>query len=787
MRFFLLVYLSVFLYNNAASQNVTIPDAAFLAALIQSGVDTNADGAIQVSEAKSISALNVSHAGISSMEGVQAFINLTTIICEGNFITFLDLSGINALEHIDVSNNQLNELILSPLSSLASFDCSNNMLTSVDLSSSTDINFININNNFFSAIDINHMVNLTSLFCRNNLIPELDLSSSQMIAELDCAFNLLTALDCSGLSSLAFLEIEGNPLGAIDLSNCSSLTEIMINSNSLETLDVIGCTSLGGLFLFDARITELDLSTLPDLQNLELISCEELRIIYFKNGTPDDVWGFDFENMPNWRVFCVDEEDIDDWEAFFQTTSFTNILLGSYCPSSSSSGFNYELSGHVQYDVLDNGCSDGAISVSNQRLEISNDQDSYIFTTDSTGSFELLTFEGDHRIVPLINNAIISTPSELNVSFPGSNSQVFEKFCLSSDELFQDVSINVYPLDLSRPGFENTYVLSYRNLGTIPVSGDIRLSFPVTVEYLESTVLPSAVFDNFLNWEYADLKPYEEKQILITFRLNSPMDEPPLNDGDAVSFIANVTPLQEDVDPANNQFLLRDPVVNSFDPNDKTCLQGDQITPDMVGELLSYKIRFENLGSAEAVNIVVLDTIDTSVFDISSAEPVDASHSYRFRVIDENVLEFVFENIYLGFEDDVNDGFVIFKIRTVPGLQLGDVIENKAGIYFDFNFPIITNIASTEVSETVSVSDVNKDLRINLFPNPGSGIIHLSCPLTIERIVVRKKDGSVVLFNNSVNSSKTVIDIGDLSPQILFLDLFYDGYKSTHKLVVSPN
>ena len=71
---------------------------------------------------------------------------------------------------------------------------------------------------------------------------------------------------------------------------------------------------------------------------------------------------------------------------------------------------------------------------------------------------------------------------------------------------------------------------------------------------------------------------------------------------------------------------LRQPIVNSFDPNDKTCLQGNVVMDSTLGRYLDYMIRFENTGTAEAVNITIEDEIETEVFDINTLRIVDASH-----------------------------------------------------------------------------------------------------------------------------------------------------------------
>ncbi len=72
--------------------------------------------------------------------------------------------------------------------------------------------------------------------------------------------------------------------------------------------------------------------------------------------------------------------------------------------------------------------------------------------------------------------------------------------------------------------------------------------------------------------------------------------------------------------------------VDSYDPNDKTCLEGTTITPAMVGEYVHYVIRFENTGTYPAENIVVKDMIDLAKFDINTLIPIKGSHEFVTKI-----------------------------------------------------------------------------------------------------------------------------------------------------------
>ena len=82
---------------------VDISDDAFLNALIEEGVDTNGDGLISSEEAEAVISLYVGSAiyigdgyrwrdQITSLEGIEAFVNLDSLNCSQNLLTYLNVS-----------------------------------------------------------------------------------------------------------------------------------------------------------------------------------------------------------------------------------------------------------------------------------------------------------------------------------------------------------------------------------------------------------------------------------------------------------------------------------------------------------------------------------------------------------------------------------------------------------------------------------------------------------------------------------------------------------------------
>ena len=96
-------------------QNVYIPDANFKAYLLgNSAINTNGDSEIQLSEANSYTGpIYCSGLSINNLTGIEYFTKISTIGCNNNQITSLDLSNNNCLTSIQVHDNMLNYLNLA--------------------------------------------------------------------------------------------------------------------------------------------------------------------------------------------------------------------------------------------------------------------------------------------------------------------------------------------------------------------------------------------------------------------------------------------------------------------------------------------------------------------------------------------------------------------------------------------------------------------------------------------------------------------------------------------------
>ncbi|HEY0091937.1 MAG TPA: T9SS type A sorting domain-containing protein, partial [Flavobacterium sp.] len=402
------------------------------------------------------------------------------------------------------------------------------------------------------------------------------------------------------------------------------------------------------------------------------------------------------------------------------------------------------------------------------------------------GIYELDVPPGAHTITPILENLTYFTvsPSSYSATFPAQPSPMQQDFCVVANGVHPDLEITLLPLTSARPGFPSDYRLVCQNKGTVVQSGTITFEYPeATTDLTSSAPVASLVSPGLLSWNYTDFLPFETRIYNISLIINTPMDTPPVNDGDQLDFDATINPISGDETPGNNVSPLKQFVVNSFDPNDKTCLEGNTVAPEMIGEYVHYMIRFENTGTYAAQNIVVKDMVDTSKFDVSTLIPISGSHPFETRISATNKVEFIFENIMLPFDDATNDGYVAFKIKTLPTLIVGDTFSNNANIYFDYNFPIITNTAATTIEE-LGINDFEFAEFFTLYPNPTTNTLNIKCSnsVAISSISFYNTLGQLLLLVSD-SSGISTIDVSDLKAGNYFVKIDSDKGSSTGRFV----
>lgn len=717
----------------------------------------------------------------------------TFIYYRNDGIHELDLNNLS-LEHVEIDGlfSDITDVYLTNLSNIKTIDI--HALDSVVLDNVNSL----------------ESIRLTGVFTQNNLefvdFPNLDSITIE---------NYLNEIHLENIPNLKYLNLSRNLLNELSIKDLPSLEKFIFQFNNISSsleIEFQNVNNLSYLDFFGSRnIDYLDLSELQMLSYLDLnldgASNSTIDYLNLKNGKENIDF---FRTSQEVKYVCVDGtseiEDLIDKSPEIGTPSFSDYC--SFIPGGSFS----TISGIVYYDN-GSGVCDTPFAIANEAaFSLSSNVESITKFIGMDGNFSLESSLIDSSLVltPKWKNECYSfLPNNYEFIFDSLNQNVNLDFCLMPNLAFNDLEIYLIPNNIARPGFKAKYELHFSNNGSNVISGKVILEYEaVLMQFLDATSIPTNQTSSTIEWEFSDLKPFEKKAISLSMELNSPMSIPALNGGDLIDFKVSVETDLPDKTPQDNEFVLQQEVVNSFDPNDKTCLEGEYIFLNEIDEYVHYLIRFENTGTAQAVNVVIKDKIDTTIFDVKSLLPLKGSHNFVTQIRNENEVEFIFEDIYLPFNDEDNDGNVHFKVKVKEGTELGDMISNSAEIFFDFNFPIQTNVEvsimvadedgdgfNTEQdcddndssinpdAEEIPNNDVDEDCdgedlitsiheidnsTIIIFPNPAVDAINIR--------VTDNLNYSVKLYNltgkllvNAVN--QTFIDVQDIMQGIYLLEI----------------
>ncbi|WP_458626158.1 T9SS type A sorting domain-containing protein [Winogradskyella sp. PC D3.3] len=293
-----------------------------------------------------------------------------------------------------------------------------------------------------------------------------------------------------------------------------------------------------------------------------------------------------------------------------------------------------------------------------------------------------------------------------------------------------DISVNLLSYwSAPRPGFTYRNMLIVKNNGESTVSsGSIEFAKDDIVEYTGSTGLSAGntitPTTTGFTLDFVDLLPGESEVIDIDLLVSTSA-----NLGDMITNVAEYTTSSSDVVVENNTSSLSEIIIGSYDPNDINESHGPEIEHVSFTEddYLYYTIRFQNVGTASAINVTIENVLDPKL-DKTTFQMLSASHSYAVER-DFDALTWQFNNINLADEttDEPNShGFVYYKIKPLAGYEIGDIVPNTASIVFDFNAPVITNTFNTEFVAPLSLTENSLNYQYVLFPNPLKDVVSLS-------------------------------------------------------------
>jgi uncharacterized repeat protein (TIGR01451 family) len=712
---------------------------------------------------------------------IQGLINLNGLVCDKNQLTTLDVQGLINLEMLSCSGNQLTNISIQGLHKLTNLSCSENPLTSLNVQGLGNLESLSCNGNQLTTLDVHGLSNLESLYCNANQISVLDMQDQTRLQILYCLNNELTTLLLKNSIIETLLDFSGNPNLSYICCDPAQITSVYNKTlQNGQTCIVNTACSYVNTFLNGSILLDQNITCEKDTQEIGL----EKRIVkaekdgqepLFSISNNQGQYQMDLDTglykittylFNNYSVPCEDSI----WVNLPQVNDSATVDL-LLQPVISCPLMEVNIASNFIRRCFDNHyiiqyCNAGTAPAPNAQVTINLSDDVAFVSSTIPGS----NMGG--------NNWQFSV-GEVQPDDCGSFSLVFHVICdstvlgqsicatahITPDSICSPANANWSGAEVMVDGFceGDSVRFTIRNIGFgdmteeqeyIVIEDDVILfQNPFFLEALDSVVF--RVPANGSTWL---LQAEQEPTFPFVSMPFASVEGCGLNLGGLFS-LGFVTQFSEQ---DGNPFFSREcrEVIGSYDPNEKLAQPKGVYDKHFIYPEtdIEYQINFQNTGTDTAFTVVIRDTLSYGL-DIATFRAGISSHTYQVDVSGYGVLKFTFDNILLpdsNINEAASHGFVRFRITPKDTLQLGSRIENRAGIYFDFNPPIITNTVFHTVDtgflerKMVAVHGLPDAENGRIFPNPvrAGGYLFFEDMSAAHRIVLMDPYGKVVLQAN---------------------------------------
>lgn len=733
----------------------TIPDPALAAALEEVVPDAVNGNVLDTTHASVLEreTLVLRFDGIVNLSGVRFFTNLDSLDVTGNDFTSLPALPPN-LKWLNCSSGELYSLpaqlpnglqhLIARTNNLSSTPVLPNTLRVLDLLSNditvlgplpTDLVELNVQGNLLSSLPAlpQGLVTLHAVDNHLTSLPELPAGLEYLVL----SYNELTTLPALP-ASLIELYTPSNMLTSLPpLPN--GLRKLSTMANELVALPAPLPDSLRFLHATYNLITAVPL--LPDSLQLLGLSANQITEIpplppaleeLYVNGNPltclpglpntltDLVsFGTGITCLPNWPVGLV---------ASAGDLGFAPTVCSPsdpcFLPQTITGLLFLDLDGDGQKAVNEEALPHGTVELQPGAI---------LAGADGFGRFAVPVEAGTYTVQGATRQYHTITTQQHIITIEPGTSDTTALIGYQPIPGIQDLVADIQATP-ARPGFENQLFLHVTNLGTETTEADVQLYITSEQSYVAADPTPSFQSGTFVQWSVT-LSPGQSWSAIATLSTGASVEL-----GTPIVHTLNAGPLETDSVPDDNVAKWYDEVVGSYDPNDKrVAVDTVSVAEVQAGAWSDYTIRFQNTGTFLAEQVVITDTLSTQL-DHSSMAFISASHNAQW-VLDNGVLVFTFADIQLP--DSVSDpmgsqGYVHFRMKLHDDLMAGEVIENMANIYFDFNEPVITEPAMTHIVLETSLADANggRNRIASIIPNPVTELAVMQLPDPLDEVAL---------------------------------------------------
>ena len=385
--------------------------------------------------------------------------------------------------------------------------------------------------------------------------------------------------------------------------------------------------------------------------------------------------------------------------------------------------------------------------------------------SDADGNYEFRAPAGNYTLTYSSNGYWNSKCGAIVVQVSNSSAPIVnQNVALSALNYAADLTVE-YGNTLWRRGFANNSFLKVENKGTTTAyNASVQLDFPKELDLQSSSDSSQPTLTNSFTWVIDSLKAGGTYVIALTDSVNLTAFI-----GQNLTVNASVTAVAGETNTANNSHSYTSEVVGSIDPNDILAWPNEGLFTSVFRlDTITYKIRFQNVGSYEAANVYVSSKIAEGV-NVKSFRMISHSHNCSF-TINDGVIDWVFRNINLPdstANESESHGYVMYSLIVDRAALSNQEIIGQASIIFDYESPLVTNQVFHQVINSSKEAGVLK-----IWPNPArtGATITMAARRDIDgyypllKSIALSGADSKVLLQKSVSGSKVSFQLEGVKP-----------------------
>lgn len=269
--------------DTTQAQTVVIPNPELSLALQamygEENVELGINGHAMMTKefADGIEILDFNNSSLTSLDGVDAFVNLRELYCNESSLTGSLKLYNRKLERLEIHSNDLTSVELQNLPALEYLDCSSNsrLKAGINIQGTNLKTFIfhHTGAQWMPNVPTNIAAQLETLDSGDNELSELNLTSFASLKTLYLARNKFKndKLILPENNQIETLDISGSKemLSSFDFSGCVKLKTLWVNENWFQTMDLSSCLELESLYCHTNEMDSLDLTKNEKLTYIE--------------------------------------------------------------------------------------------------------------------------------------------------------------------------------------------------------------------------------------------------------------------------------------------------------------------------------------------------------------------------------------------------------------------------------------------------------------------------------------------------------------------------------------